>query len=171
MNTDAIRESIQRATGYLREHPSEARYTDSEATATLEDGLRVKVEGPSGERIATDMPPSVGGTGSAPTPGWLLRAALASCDTTLIAMRAAVQGIELSRLEVTVDSESDDRGILGIDEAVPAGPLRIRVRVRLASPHASDAELRQIAGWGERHCPVSDVAQRPVETSMDVEIG
>ena len=44
MNTDAIRESIQKAASYLREHPSEARYMDSVATATLDDGLRVKVE-------------------------------------------------------------------------------------------------------------------------------
>ncbi len=169
MNTDAIRESIQKATSYLREHPSEARYTDSVATATLDHGLRVKVEGASGEQIATDMPPSVGGNGSAPSPGWLFRAALASCDATLIAMRAAAEGVQLSRLEVAVDSESDDRGILGIDEAVPAGPLRIRVRVRLASPDASDAELRKIADWGERHCPVSDAARRPTETMMEVE--
>ena len=171
MNTDAIRESIQKAASYLREHPSEARYTDSVATATLDDGLRVKVEGANGEQIATDMPPSVGGKGSAPSPGWLFRAALASCDATLIAMRAAAQGIQLSRLEVAVDSESDDRGILGIDEAVPAGPLRIRVRVRLASPDASDAELRKIVDWGERHCPVSDAARRPTETLMEVETG
>src|SRR5438876_8799952 len=52
MNTDAIRESIQKAASYLREHPSEARYMDSVATATLDDGLRVKVEGASGEQIA-----------------------------------------------------------------------------------------------------------------------
>jgi hypothetical protein len=38
-------------------------------------------------------------------------------------MRAAELGIPLQRLEVTVDSESDDRGILGMDEAIPAGPL------------------------------------------------
>jgi uncharacterized OsmC-like protein len=171
MSTEAIRESIQKATTYLGEHPAEARYTDSVATATLEGGLRIKTEGPSGERISTDMPPSVGGTGSAPSPGWLFRAALASCEATLIAMRAAVQNIELSRLEVAVDSESDDRGILGIDEAVPAGPLRIRVRVKLASPQASKADLRQIAEWGERHCPVSDAARRPIETSMEVETG
>ena len=171
MKTDAIRESIQKAAGYLREHPGEARYTDSVATAMLDDGLRVKVEGANGEQIATDMPPSVGGNGSAPSPGWLFRAALASCDATLIAMRAAAQGIQLSRLEVAVDSESDDRGILGIDEAVPAGPLRIRVRVRLASPDASDAELRKIVDWGERHCPVSDAARRPTETLMEVQTG
>src|SRR2546428_8489016 len=99
MNTDAIRESIQKAAGYLREHPSEARYMDSVATATLDDGLRVKVSGTSGEQIATDMPPSVGGNGSAPSPGLLLRAALARCEATLIALRGGAPGSQLSPLD------------------------------------------------------------------------
>jgi len=170
MSSDAIRQSIQKATTYLREHPAEARYTDSVATATLERGLRIKVQGASGEQIATDMPASVGGEGSAPSPGWLFRAALASCEATLIAMHASVEGIELNRLEVVVDSESDDQGILGIDEAVPAGPLRIRVRVRLSAAKASNAALRELAAWGHRHCPVSDAASRAIETSLEVEI-
>ena len=86
-------------------------------------------------------------------------------------MRAAAQGIQLSRLEVAVDSESDDRGILGLDEGVPAGPLRIHVRVRLASPDATEGELRNIADWGDQHCPVSDAARRSIETTVDVETG
>jgi len=89
----------------------------------------------------------------------------------LIAMRAAVLGIQLSRLEVAVDSESDDRGILGLDDGVPAGPLRIRVRVRLASPDATESELRKIVDWGDRHCPVSDAARRSIEITVDVETG
>ena len=44
--------------------------------------------------------------------GWLLRAATASCLATLIAMEAALDGVELSSLEVTVDSQSDDLGIV-----------------------------------------------------------
>jgi uncharacterized OsmC-like protein len=166
----SIRESIDKAIGYLTQHPEEARYTDSVATARLEGGLRVRVVGPNSEELTTDMPSSVGGTASAPSPGWLFRAALASCVATLIAMRAALQGIELSRLEVVVDSESDDRGILGIDEKVPAGPLGIRVRVRIASPNASKAQLGQIAEWGLQHCPVADAARRTVETNLEVEI-
>ncbi len=59
---------------------------------------------------------------SAPSPGWLLRAAEASCVATLITMRAAMLGIDLDTLEVTVDSVSDDRGLLGVDDTVPAGP-------------------------------------------------
>ena len=78
-----------------------------------EDGVH-RVEGPDGHSTATDMPRSVGGANGAPSPGWLFRAALASCEGTLIAMRAAQAGIDLSLLEEVVDSESDDRGILGM---------------------------------------------------------
>jgi uncharacterized OsmC-like protein len=79
------------------------------------------------------MPTGVGGGSSAPSPGWLARAALASCDATVIAMRAAELGIPLQGLEVTVDSESDDRGLLGMDDAVPAGPLSSRILVRIVA--------------------------------------
>ena len=73
----------------------------------------------------------VGGGGPAPSPGWLLRAANASCIATLIAMRAAELGARLDGLEVVVDSESDDAGLLDIDPACrPA-------RSRCASPSGS----------------------------------
>ena len=68
--TDSIRASIEAASAYLTEHPDEAGYTDSLATATVVDGLHVRVSGPSGEILETDMP-AVGGTGSAASPGWL----------------------------------------------------------------------------------------------------
>ena len=103
MTADRIRAAIEAATGHYAAHPEEARATDSEARASLVDGLVIEVEGPTGERLTTDMVRSVGGTGSAPSPGWLLRAAEASCVTTLIAMRAAILGITLNTVEVTVD--------------------------------------------------------------------
>jgi uncharacterized OsmC-like protein len=148
--TEQIRSAIEKAIDYVTEHPDEARYTDSTAVARLEDGLRCVVTGPGGESVVTDMPASVGGGGSAPSPGWLFRASLASCTAALIAMRAAQLGVELSGLEVTVDSESDDRGILGIDDAVRAGPLSIRVGVRMTSPTTDQTGLGQLAEWGVR---------------------
>ena len=54
--TDSIRASIEAASAYLTEHPDEAGYTDSLATATVVDGLHVRVSGPSGEILETDMP-------------------------------------------------------------------------------------------------------------------
>ena len=84
-------------------------------------------------------------------------------------MPAAAQGVELGRLEVTVESESDDRGILGIDDTVPAGPLSIRVRVRIDAPGPTDDRLREIVEWGLWHCPVEDTARRAVPITTEVD--
>ena len=163
-----IRRAIDEATTYLSANPEAARSTDSAATATVVDGLVVRVSGPGGAVLTTDMVPSVGGTASAPSPGWLLRAAESSCVATLIAMRAAMLGITFETLEVTVDSESDDRGLLGIDDAVPAGPLSGRVAVRLVAPGVDPSTLEEIANWGVKHCPVCDAVERAVPISVEV---
>lgn len=168
MGSERIRQAIEAATDYLREHPADARSTDSVATATVVDGLIVQVTGSDGTTIRTDMVPSVGGTASAPSPGWLMRAAEASCVATLIAMRAATLGITLDTLEVSVDSESDDRGILGIDDSVPAGPLSGRVLVRLTADGVAPATLEAIALWGVKHCPVCDALERAVPVTTVV---
>src|SRR5919106_3716743 len=131
--TNEIGDAIAGAIEYLSEHPEEARYTDSEAVASLTGGLRVTVRDQAGHTIDTDMPKGVGGDESAPSAGWLFRAALAACDVTLIAMRAAMLGVELTDVQITIDSESNDHGILGIDESIPAGPFSVRTRVRLGA--------------------------------------
>ena len=168
MSEERIRTAIGSAVEYLTAHPADARATDSAAVATLVDGLVVRVTGADGSSITTDMVASVGGTASAPSPGWLLRSAEASCVATLIAMRAAMLGIKLSALEVTVDSESDDRGILGIDESVPAGPLSARVAVRLTADGQDPSTLEEIAHWGVKHCPVCDAMERAVPITTEV---
>jgi uncharacterized OsmC-like protein len=168
MGTAEIRTAILAASEYLSQHPDGARSTDSAAVATLVDGLVTRVTGPDGATMTTDMVPSVGGTASAPSPGWLLRAAEASCVATLIAMRAAMLEITLDTLEVTVDSVSDDRGLLGIDDAVPAGPLTARVHVRLAGPDVDAATLDEVARWGVKHCPVCDAIEREVPVTVEV---
>lgn len=165
---EAINSAIRTASEYLAQHPAEARSTDSAATASLEEGLIVRVSGPGGASLTTDMVASVGGTNTAPSPGWLLRAAEASCVATLIAIRAAVLGITLDSLEVTVDSESDDRGLLGLDETVPAGPLSSRVAIRLTAAGVEPSTLDEIARWGVEHCPVCDALERAVPVTTEV---
>lgn len=168
MSNAAIRDAVGAAITYLSQHPNEARYTDSEATAVLEEGLGVTVRGPDGATVRTDMPKSVGGGGSAPSPGWMLRAAQASCLATLIAMRAAQQGLTLGRIEVTVDSESDDRGILGIDDSVPAGPLSSRAVVKLERARLDQDKVDAIVRWAEIHCPVQDALRRAVPCRVEI---
>jgi uncharacterized OsmC-like protein len=168
--TQSIREAMQGAINYLTENPAEARATDSYATATIEEGLRCTVRGPDGAETHTDMVTSIGGENSAPSPGWLLRAATASCVATLIAMRAAHQGVNVQMIEVTVDSESDDRGILGISGGVPAGPLSVSTRIKVGPGSADHEVVREIIEWGDQHCPVSDLTRRAVPMNMEITI-
>jgi uncharacterized OsmC-like protein len=168
MSIDHIRRSLETVRAQLSAHPEEARYTDKAATATVEAGLRCRARGPDGA-VVTDMAPAVGGGGSAPSPGWLLRAALATCDATTIAMRAAELGVELSTLEVTVDSESDDRGLVGMDDRIPAGPLRIRTRIRIGAPGVAAERLRELVEWAEAHSPVADAVRRVVPARTEIE--
>ncbi|MGH2445117.1 MAG: OsmC family protein [Candidatus Limnocylindria bacterium] len=166
--TDAIRTAIHDASAYLTEHPDEARYTDSTAVARVVEGLRVRVDGPNGEQLETDMPAAVGGSASRPSPGWFLRAAIAGCVASLATMRAAQLGMADFTCEVEVDSESDDRGILGLDPSVPGGPLSMRIQLRIAADGAGLEELEQLAVWAVDHCPVSDAVKRPVPVHVEV---
>lgn len=168
MSGTEIKRAIEAATGYLEQNPAEARSTDRLASASLVEGLVVRVTGPGGESVTTDMATSVGGTAMAPSPGWLLRAAEASCVATLIAMRAAMLEVTLNTLEVTVDSVSDDRGILGIDATVPAGPLSSRVSIRILAAGVAASTLEEIAYWGVAHCPVCDAIERPIPVTTEI---
>ncbi|MGH2701619.1 MAG: OsmC family protein [Actinomycetota bacterium] len=169
MSNDSIRTAIQGAVDYLTEHPADARATDSFATATVEEGLRCVVRGPDGAESHTDMVTSVGGANSAPSPGWLLRAATASCVATLIAMKAAIEGLSLGAIEVTVDSESNDLGILGIDDEVPAAPSSVSVRVKLEADDDTD-KVQEIIRWADEHCPVTDLTRRSIPVTLETEI-
>lgn len=164
----SISEAIRNATQYLTDHPEEARYTDSAAVATLDEGLKVTVSAPDGRKIATDMPKGVGGDDSAPSPGWLFRAALAACDTTLIAMRAAMLGVQLDEVEVSIDSESNDYGILGIDDSTPAGPLSVRTKVRVRAKDTDASAIRDLVDWAVAHCPVCDATKRAVPMTLEI---
>lgn len=166
--TDTIRAAIEGASAYLAEHPDEARYTDSMARARLDSGLRVRVDGPDGERLETDMPPAVGGAGSAPSPGWFLRAAVAACVASLASMRAAQLAVANFTCVVDVDSESDDRGILGLDPSVPGGPLSMRIGLRMSGEGLGLERLEEIAVWAVDHCPVSDAVRRGVPVHIEV---
>ena len=171
MGEGDIARAIAEARSWVMANRAEAHYRDGAATAVIEDGLRTRVVAPDGQAVVTDMVTGIGGGGSAPSPGWLLRAANASCIATLIAMRAAERGVRLDGLEVVVDSESDDAGILGIDARVPAGPLSMRIVVRVAGASAPDDEVREVIAWGVEHCPVCDAVKRAVPVELEVVIG
>jgi uncharacterized OsmC-like protein len=169
MKPEEIDSSVAGVIEHFRAHPEDAVSEDKPATAFLEQGLRFRVEGPGSWVINTDMPGALGGDASAPSPGWLRRAAQAACEATMIAIGAARNGIALTSLEVTIGSVSDDRGMVGAAE-VDAGPIQSWARVRLSGMNVSPEKLREIVDWAEKHSPVTDALCRAVPHRLEVEV-
>ena len=165
-----IRESLERLVRYYTEKPDKALGSDKQAVAVMEEGLRVRATGPDGQTLVCDMARGLGGAATAPSPGWMMRAALANCEAIMISLRAAQLGILLNTLEVRVDSTSDDRGMLGMDDSKPAGPLNIKVGVRIGADGVPEAQLREIIEWAKEHSPVDEPLHRvmPVEYAVEV---
>ena len=165
-----VAEAMEQLSARISADPTKARARNMPATARLTEGLQCELTGPYNERLVTDMAPAIGGGASGPNPGWLLRGALASCTATVIAMRAAKLGVALSSLEVKVETDSDLRGILGLDESVSAGHGPVRFEVRIGAPDASPEVLREIVEWADRHSPVVCTLRQVPECSLEVEI-
>jgi uncharacterized OsmC-like protein len=161
---------MQGAIAYYTQNPGHALSQDKAAVAVIEEGLRARAAGPDGQMLVCDMPTGIGGGATAPTPGWMMRAALASCEAVMIALRAAQLGVALSTLEVRVGSTSDDRGMLGMDDSVPAGPLNMQVRIRIGAAGVPADTLYEIVAWAERHSPVGEPLTRVMPTEHAVEI-
>jgi len=167
MSNLRARDSLERARRLFLEKPAAAKKPNAMATAVWRDGLSCEIAGPSGEKATTDMPEAMGGSGAACNPGWLLRAGMASCAATAIAMRAALVGIELRLLEVTVQSESDARGLVGIPD-IPTTLGGMRMSIRIGADGIDAAKLRELAAWGETHSPVSCTLRERPPVAVDV---
>jgi uncharacterized OsmC-like protein len=173
MSASHIKESVESVIDHYRSNPDQARDAGIPVTAIMEDGLRCRVEASDGTSIVTDMPTGIGGGGLTPSPGRLFRAALASCDATLLTIRAAQTGLTISTLEVTVEGDPDDTGLLGflgIDESIPPGEHGIRMRFRIGSDNATSEQLHELVAWVEAHSPVGDSVCRAIPLKAEVDI-
>ena len=162
-----IADALQRLNGTLTRRPGFGHYTGSSVT-TLVDGLRCSTE--AGEwTISSDLRPGMGGEGSAPTPTVLLSSALGACLAMGYQLRAAEQGIELTSVRVTVETESELCGMLQCDAVAPPGFIEIRYRVELESP-APRGDVERIVHLADRLSPVLDTLTRANRVQRTVTI-
>ena len=167
MSNTEIQTAIQKVESYYQNDAPSGPQADILATATIENDLLCKIESPDGRTIYTDMPAEVGGGASANSPGWHLRAALASCDATLLAIRAARSGITLDRIEVSVEGFSDGRGMF-LDDGVSAGSSEMQLTFRIETA-ASRVQVEELVAWVEEHSPVGTDVSRAVKLHSRIE--
>lgn len=174
MTTEQIAASMERVVSALRRKPHAGLQDDAPATVSWAGGLRTAARSAQGTEVITDMPQAIGGSDGAPTPGWLLRTALASCAVTRIAMAAAARGIALQTLEARATSRSDLRGLVGLTEPdgrpVPAGPLAMDLHVRIGAPGVDAQVLRALVESTPGCSPVTCTVEQPLAVGLHVDV-
>lgn len=158
MSLHDVEIGVKRAMAAFQRRPDAAVHANPPAVSRWNSGTRVVTHSGQDLSVATDMPKELGGTGDQFTPGWLFRAGLASCAATSITLAAASEGIELTALEVHVDSRSDARGLLGMSEpngeAVYAGLFDVELQVNIAANESSPMALESLVTRCLSHSPV-----------------
>ncbi len=171
---EQILKAMQRLRAVLACRPQAGIHADEPATARWGEGMRIITQNANGTQITTDMPAELGGEGNQVSPGWLLRAGLASCLATRIAMEAAAAEVLLTRLEVTAKSTSDARGLLGMlgdgGEPVSPAPCEVQLEVIIGASNVSGEALRAMIDSSFRCSPVSVAVERAIPVGLRVDI-
>jgi uncharacterized OsmC-like protein len=174
MTIEDIAAAVRRVESVLTRRPAAGLHDDAPATARWQAGLRVVACHADGTQVATDLPTELGGSGEKVTPGWLLRAGLASCLATRIAMAAATEGIELASLEVLATGRSDVRGLLGMMDSsgtpVGAAPSEVQLQVRISAAGVADERLRLLVEASNRCSPVSAAVRDAIAVALRIEV-
>lgn len=110
-------------------------------------------------KIAADASEKSGGTGQAPDPGFIVRAALGTCLAMGYVTWAAHLGVPISNLEIEIEADFDVRGQHDTP-GIPPGYSEIRYLVRIESD-ASEPEIERMVETADRASMVADVFRRP----------
>lgn len=121
------------------------------------DGLQVETE--EGRwKLVCDASEKSGGTGAAPDPGFVVRAALGNCLAMGYAIWAAHLGVPVENIEVEIHADYDARGQHAV-EGIPAGFSEIRYHVRIESS-APEKDVQRVVQMADKASMVGDVFRR-----------
>jgi uncharacterized OsmC-like protein len=144
------------------------------AEGDLTDPLHVVVSAESvpNAPLRSGAHPAVGGDGDVLCSGDLLLAALAACQETTVRMVAANMGIDLEKLEISVEADWDPRGTLAMGKEYPVGITAIRAHTHVVV-RGDEREERatRLLRSAERYCVILQTLQAgvPIESTFTLE--
>lgn len=166
-SSQRIRDAFNRMQHVFTKRPAVAQ-ASATMRARITDGLRCEAR--EGDwLLSLDMPVDAGGSNTGATPGVHGRAALASCLAMGYSIELARAGIEARSVEVEVQVDYDNRGLLGMDSVRP-GYLNVRHTLYIDS----DAPLDQVQPAlekAQRNSPYLDVFTHAQPVSGQVVFG
>lgn len=173
--TSDVAAALDRAREVMTRRPAAGLQEDAAGVARWAGGVRTVTRRANGREVVTDMPRELGGLGREVSPGWLVRAGVAACAATTIASVAALEGVTLDELEVTVTSRSDTRGYLGLAGADGApiypGPQGLAMHVRIAARGVASERLRALVEAAQSRAPMSAAIADAQTMALSVDTG
>jgi uncharacterized OsmC-like protein len=115
-------------------------------------------------------PPVLLGNNEGANPVEFLLHALAGCVTTTFVLHAMARGIVIRELSTELAGDLDLQGLLGLDDTVPPGYERIRIRMHVKAD-CSDKDLEDLLAYAQQHSPVCNTICRLVPVVIDRVIG
>lgn len=187
MATVAIRNGINvdqlvATIGAIQENPAVATMTFKATTRWKEGTHSVAEIGPfihagstdrsrrEGEfKLQGDEPPVLLGRNLGPNAVELCLAALGFCYAVGYVANAAAKGYEIGELSYEVEGDIDLHAFLGLSKGRP-GFTEIRVRSRVKSPNATQAQLEELCQYVQDTSPVRDILANPVPVHTSLEV-
>ena len=111
-------------------------------------------------------PPVLLGNNEGANPVEFLLHALAGCVTTTFVLHAMARGITILELSTELKGDIDLRGLLGLDDKVPAGYEQINIRMHVKAD-CSEQELDDLLGYAKQHSPTCNTVCRPVPVLIE----
>ena len=122
---------------------------------------------PQGElELNADFPPFLGGEGRAPSALAYCFYGAMSCYGSTFATQAAMAGVELDEMKISLQLSVDFRGALGIGSFPPLSGFRFDVKVKSS---ASKDQVQMVKQLTDERCPAIWAMQNPVPFTTSAE--
>lgn len=125
----------------------------------------VPLEFPKGKAtINVELPAFAGGWGTSPDPIQVCLSGLAACFAVTYAAAATMEGVKLTKLQVTAENWMDLRKQMGLSK----DNIIERVKFTVVAEGADRTTLQRILKLAEERCPGSECVTRaiPLETTL-----
>lgn len=119
--------------------------------------------------LSGDEGTELGGTDAAPGAVEEIMYALGTCIIAAANANAVMMDVELSRLEVEMESDLDLHGLFALDPDVRPGVLEMRVNITIDGD-ADEETLNEIAMLGYQYSPVSDTIRNGLKFTPVVNV-
>ncbi len=164
---EKIKTSMQRDMKAVKLKPAVGICKETMHIETTPDGMTKAIDGD--YSVMIDLSSAYGGSGSTPSPGVLVRAALGACLSLGYLTWAAFLGVEIGKINVEIDSQYDMRGNYGLDPSIRGGITSLHYKVCIESS-ADPEKVRQLIDQSDATDYVRDIFAGELAMTREIQI-